>query len=446
MKNIKDIMRKRVNKIYLLVIPILLMGVMLRKVNVPICLAAILPLLFTLNRHEVALVFSFVLPQLFGLIANVFHIGIPGSIIAMIIAILVLWNDFFKIFSRENLLSLWYIFVIYAICLLFWIYGDFSNYGTSKMTGMLFTITWSSISVFMMTSFKDIRYERFAPVFLLVAVTMLAIPWDFMGYVKPDGVFDFETYRLGLQINKMNDLPYVSYHMPAITALIGFSFYISSKKEIFDKWMILCFFVTLYIILVSGTRQALFGISILLCCWFIMRNNRFNFSGIVLSGLFIWLGFFLLQHLDIPAIQQIFDVNRDADSRLNRNWDWPLYQITQYPLLGVGLGNYLNPYTGEYYPHNIFLEILCEMGFVGLIIVAGIVINFIHTHSLDVYFRLHDNTLVFLIILPYFIRANISNDIIGNLEFFIIFFGMYSSQWKIMNEKSVNKPYLYKPS
>lgn len=109
--------------------------------------------------------------------------------------------------------------------------------------------------------------------------------------------------------------------------------------------------------------------------------------------------------------------NRDYSGMLQQNRDY---------LLGSGLGGYSTD-GKRLYPHNIILEILFELGFVGsLLIYIPLLAPFLYGHRLPFSAT---NQYAILPVAAFGIRAMASGDLTGSIEFIsaLVLLGYYVS-------------------
>jgi O-antigen ligase len=142
-----------------------------------------------------------------------------------------------------------------------------------------------------------------------------------------------------------------------------------------NKYWLLTFLILLLTDLLTFSRGGyigLFGgllISIILV-WPIIKTSLKHFI------LFFLISFFLILLIPHNPITSRFLSSFDTTDKSNIHrielWTQSYQKISQRPLLGTGLGAYsytINPtatYRTPIYIHNIFLDIVAELGFIGL--------------------------------------------------------------------------------
>lgn len=122
-------------------------------------------------------------------------------------------------------------------------------------------------------------------------------------------------------------------------------------------------------ILLTLSRGAWVGITIALIFFSILKDRRF----LVLFLVIILLIPFLAPEEVINRIKTITSIESNMD-RINL-WSTTIEMIKDYPILGVGIGNF-RPVYAKYVPvdwkahsHNIFLQFTVELGILGLLFI-----------------------------------------------------------------------------
>ena len=194
--------------------------------------------------------------------------------------------------------------------------------------------------------------------------------------------------------------------------------------------LILSFLLSIIFLLLSGARGSLLGLMIALI--YLSRNirdKRFIFSSIFVILLFL-IFMLLNQEIFLTINRFLILFSGDESSRIYlfsqaiKLWSQDISTI----LFGAGVKSFpIFIYQNDfgYYPHNVFLEILCELGLIGLII--------------------------FLRILFLFFKHRGDNELINTFSIFLIclfcFSDSFDSFYKVffflcLGIKNINKEYL----
>lgn len=86
------------------------------------------------------------------------------------------------------------------------------------------------------------------------------------------------------------------------------------------------------------------------------------------------------------------------------------------------------------YPHNLFLEIASEFGFVGLILMATVVIQYLIMNRSELGCRLKNGFIPFIIFLPYFIHS-IGDGLDHNIVVFILLFFLFNYNQRLQKPR-----------
>ena len=169
-------------------------------------------------------------------------------------------------------------------------------------------------------------------------------------------------------------------------------------------------------------RQGILGIFVLLFFRYVLLiKNKLGYK--LLGMLFlIIIGIFIIKDVQTDAFQSLKEATT-FEELVNRPYAKALMIIDEYPLLGKGLGGYSD--NGSIaYPHNIFLEIISEVGFVGLLMILIISLQAMSYNKFSWRALNANGTYAILLLLAIFIRVNASGDLCENIYFFALLFSM----------------------
>ena len=427
--------KQNIRNIFDIILPMLAIGIYFGYSTSIICIILLIVRVLFLGNDEKAIFFLLFGTAYMGLLFTILEVPFPGSILSLLIGFFIIHKKIFKLIIKYKK-SYRYLFLLILIFFLSYLYGPKTEYSNVKMISIIYVGFLSLIAFLVYSTSTSISNRDLAQILMLVGISYIVIGIDFLSYSKPVNLFDFSYFRISSVSLKKEELLSISYHMPAITVLYGFSFWLSSvvlkKKEII--YLILYGITTLYVILISGTRQALFGffIVIMVRLLFLSYKNRiFNyFLTIIIITLFSQ-SIFNTSSESLNSISQ----SDSIETAMNRDYLRTFEMISNYPVFGVGLGGFYNESISKHkYPHNIILEILCEGGLIMFFLVLFLIRHYLRKKNKVIKYKTSNNSFLFLIFIAYAIRAMISEDLGANVSLFSILLSFV-----ILNNKKLLK-------
>ncbi|MBZ0183555.1 MAG: O-antigen ligase family protein [Melioribacteraceae bacterium] len=310
------------------------------------------------------------------------------------------------------------------------LYSKNFEYGLIKLFHYYIGTIWSIINTFLIVRIisieellKGLRDLLFlsAPLVLLIIITT---PFEY------GTAYKFEINRLSHVFTGR----YLSYG-----TMILFFFFLQNKEKIYLILFSL-FFVGL---ITSGFRAGILGSVILITSYTIykfykgeLKLNKNHLISVFVIGVVSVISVILFNMAVIERLLNIigvFNSSFETGGAIAIRFDayrlaWEIF--IENPLFGAGLGSFnyewFGSLTGTYikYPHNLFLEILAELGIIGLLI-FGYVIGFMVVKSLR-----ESKELFFIILLGLFL-AQFSKDLGTNG----LLFGLAGSLFKVQGTK-----------
>ena len=418
-------LKKYILNIILLSQPLLFAGVMSGILHFGHILLICIISMFLLSREEAAVTLTLVMPPAIGKITSLYA-PIPGSVICLLLATIILNNRIFTIIKPEDKRSLKYIIILTVMFIFWYIVSGMGEYANIKMSELFINIPLGCFNFYILKHESKIDTSKIALMFGLYAIFLMSLAYDLFGYIKPDGLFDFISYREYTMELKRAGLPFLSYHMPAMFASSAIAYLLSSKNRLTTIYLI-TISTYFWLVLVCGARQGLVSIVIIVFLWFILKDQKIKIKSIIMAIGTILIFYYILIALDVETIQVMFDSDATLGDSFNRDIDYPVSVIKSLPIFGVGFGNYMNPYSGEWYPHNMIFEIIIELGILGFMLLAILLISFGKSNKFNIKKRLPNGALAIVLFTPLLTRALISSHIGANIIVFIAFFILFQA-------------------
>lgn len=417
-------MLKKKLKIYfpILVILFLLGGVYFGYANVWFCVSVFVAVLTRLNREEFVFVMLLTGAEYFGAVARIF-VGftvIPQFIVYLIV-LAILFQRIVPLFRQNRVVNRLFFFLL-AIFAVTYIYGPQHAYSDTKLLRILLYGVLCFWTFLIYNGKSNVNPQKLAYVFAVVGVTYIVIGVSVYHFGTPSSVLDFGYF--GRASARTAEGFSLSYHSVGLAALYAAVFLLSPKddKYVLTSLSIILLLISIFIALISQMRQGVLGILLLMFVRYVLLMK--NKMGYKLLGilLLVSIGLFMFNDVQTDAFQAVVNANTFEEA-VNRPYDKALMIMDESPLLGRGLGGYSD--DGKiYYPHNIFLEIINEMGFVGLFVIIVLSLYTMRYNGFSWKSLNANDTYAILLLFAIFIRVNASGDLTENIYFFALLFSM----------------------
>jgi len=341
----------------------------------------VLPLAFCtilLQFYRVGLIGNIVmcflfLPQFFGALMNGIRISGMGGYFIILGVLLLLYGLITKkiIIHKplKSFIALLLLFLLFFISLKFSTGGDWAleKWVQTARNGIFALVAF----LVLFSNVKKINTILFGTYLILYSFFLLRVSLFVNDISGPLNLFDFGfmRYQTVESLGYNSSVFSISYHMPGYYALQGVALMMMSIKEINKRYLISSLVLSLLVILYSGARQTIVIIVILFFLWGILEQK------------FLWKSFFVILillfgvlwlYIKNQGIEELFAPTVELGYvEGGGRGPWLLRGVELFvrnPIFGVGFGRY--SLWGSYgiYPHNIIIELLCEIGIFGFII------------------------------------------------------------------------------
>lgn len=293
--------------------------------------------------------------------------------LSVIVAFYILWLRGFKLQRRAFILVMLFAgFASYAGFSLIWTAGD--EYATEKAFYIATLTFWPLVATAIIIAQDARRLHRF--LFVLVLFSGWIAFEAFLNYLRSGGT-GFVNALGGnyLGIGRVIGLG-------ALVALVYLLFFAQNRLLKVVALALFGFFVML--LFVVGARGPLLA-TVLAALVPLLMGYRFSFaSGVRLKryvlplvgiiGVGIAATAYLIETGNLTTSLERMFVLLESDAGTSAGERIDLYAATitlwtENPIFGQGIGSWpvlMGPSVGQEYPHNIFLEVMAELGLVGL--------------------------------------------------------------------------------
>ena len=385
------------------------------------------------------------------LLANVFKSAFPilpvdANIILFAWSFLIAMKRIFVNRSIHRLASIpLLVFGLFLLTTLLSLVHTPSVIYSAEKTLILFSFSlWSFLGVFLLINNKK-SLEVFLSSFMLIAVaTSIYVLVDYFTSTST-GSFS----RIG--VDGVNSLGLG--RMTALGSMVIISVYLfNSNKTNFKKSLsVIGLGVLILVLMLTGARMALLSLAFVIVLFLALKTFKFTKRDVLLNKGAVKVAFSLIP---IPLIMIPFQDSiqtmltrltflfnssgHGSYSQRAERFSFAFDVWKNNPILGDGFGSYAINYTGideRYYPHNIILEVLSELGFIGFAIFGALLVLPFFLHN--VLKSNHLQVCVLLMFIYTFLNANTTGDINDNRMIFTFLALLYL--FPLFSDEKVNE-------
>lgn len=416
-------------KINYLLIPLLIVGISLGYTIFPVTILVLLPLLFLTNRHTVGVFLLMYGGPLGGVIRAMYPIlPVYGFLLELIG--LFLTKDLISNLFHHNSRNVLNMFLTLAFFGLFYLLGPQDDFAKDKYMAMCVHGFFMLLGYYVFEKSDNINVEGLAQILILTAICMFTYVIQTVGMTR-GGIIDYNWFRDQLvrfdYINNYEGGTLVNYQHIGMSVLYSVAIYLSQLR--LRTWNTIFYvFFSSQLVLVSGARQALLGVILIIALRMVVfrvKNiGRVNLGRIflMLIGLFVIgvIALTIVQNLSIDTLNKTLE---DGDTGRMFHYLSAISVFLDHPLFGSGIGGF-HAITDQAWPHNFVLELLCEVGIIGTIIAGMLLVLPVVRKKQGILHVTTSNLFYFLILTAIFVRIMVSGDLRESIEVFSAIFAI----------------------
>jgi len=292
-----------------------------------------------------------------------------------------------------------------------------SEWGQDKFANFLFPGVFLSISVFVLM--KSYYFsESIMRSFLLAGIIFFVV---FYAYDLSAGLNIYHrrdtNFVKGLNAIEMG-------RVAGLFCLVSILLFFFKKSQLYVS--VSLFILSGYWVFMVGTRGAFVALIISVLIFYFYYENKGS-RILHMSAIFIFM-VFMLNVFDVekyPLFSRLLELVQDDFSTRETSagarvyfWGEAIDQFIQNPIMGIGFGRFADIYG--VYPHNLFLEVLVEIGLIGFI--GFLLMMYMSLKSVVFLLTSEEKKNVFFASLwvYYFVNSMFSGNLIINQEFFVM--------------------------
>lgn len=369
--------------------------------------------LYSMNNETRGFALMCFAAPVLGALFFVLHIPLTAYFICLFLGLVFLRN---YIKSRLNINEEFINFgLLVIIFLISYLYGPQHSYSKSKLIYIISIGFCSIIYWKVYCQSPKLQFLALAQFLCLISLLFVYIAFDFYQFKHPAHIFDLDFFRSSYSFIMKNTDMVLTYHSVGIPAMMGIALILSSSElsKLRKRNVVTLLLPLIILLLIAQARQAIFGTFIILFIRLIIDTRISLNKKIGFSVILAFASLLILTNLKSEAIEDAMNATTLSQG-LNRDYDNAFNILETDFFLGKGLGGF-STNGARAYPHNLFLELFCELGMVGTLLIVMIV--FVPLVVKPDRFRLltKSNFYALPLIAAIFIRSMMSSDLIESI-------------------------------
>lgn len=289
------------------------------------------------------------------------------------------------------------------------------SYSSEKFISMMMNVIPYTIAFSHLILFREKHsFGHIGLMFVLFSIFLLGFMNEQMG-AKADLnsiLFSFAGFRVDINeyLGGDKEIFHVSYQSIGMYGCMGLIYTLFSTEKESKQFRTLAFILSLFVVWYAAARQALLLFAIIVLSYFVLYKGLSVKNVFILSIIFLG-GLILLQNLDADSFNFLMGSTEGKDSARDRIIHDAMNQFYQNPVLGVGFGRFYH--MGEYgcNEHNLFVELLTELGITGCLVFILFCAKPLLTSYNYVKHHIQTFAPFLLILFSYFLRSMVSSDL-----------------------------------
>lgn len=413
-------MKNRISLLINLSIPLLIAGIFYIPALFPICLVIIFTKMITTDRDTLGIFLLMYGGSLSGITRSYYPFIPVYGLIFNFIGLWLLKDWLIELFQKRSSSIIYMLFII-AVFGGSYLMAEHTPLANNKIVGIIQHGLMIIPAYYVISSSKKLSNNDLFQLLILTSIAYVAFTMAQYN-ISATTFYDFNWFRSSSEAYAYfeQESMLVSYQGVGMSALYGYTFLLASKDISSNKKLLLyASIISFYIIMLSGARQAILGFLIVVFLRYALFNKAASFKKVMYLLPAVLLTYFIFSFIINLGSES---VNRTVESGIGDRELLYLESIrlfTENPVFGVGLGGFATRNAlGSVWSHNMILEILCETGLVGSILLLIIVFSYWRRNKISLFYITPNGNYYFLILAALLIRVMVSGDLTLSIEVF----------------------------
>lgn len=289
------------------------------------------------------------------------------------------------------------------------------SYSTEKFIAMMMNVVQYTIAFSHLILYNEKHsFGHIGLMFVLYSIFLLVFMNEQMG-VKINLntlLFSFAGFRddINEYIAGDKEVFHVGYQSIGLHGCMGLIYALFSADKYAKQFRTLIIVLSALVVWYAAARQAILLYAVIWLAYFTIYKGL-SIKNIIMISLLIIGGYVQLLNLDNDSIEFLMGSTEGKNSARDRIMETAMSQFYNNPVFGTGFGRFF--IDGEYgcNEHNLFVELLTELGVIGFLSYIGLCAK----PLISSYHFIKRNMLTYapylLILFSYFLRSMVSSDL-----------------------------------
>lgn len=411
-----------IEKLFVIILPLLLIGVYFGLTPFILCVLLVIIRMLTSSRDTSGFYLLAYSGPLAGIIRTLYPSLPIYGVLLMIISFFLLKENWFS-FLKETVKTR--IYMILAILVFIFSYIFISEY-TQYAYNKIINIIISGISMFycyyVYNHSTKIESTKLMQLVMLTSIGMLAFAQQFYN-IEVGGIFQYGIFRESCSaFDKLHNYEtqlLTNYQNIGVYMAFALSIYYAQCK--LKKHEVLLYsLIGIQCLMTCSARQGLLAFIVMIILRIYVKGQGKNILGkLTLISIFLFVAYYIISTFGGEVVSSSIE---EGDEGRSIRFALAIDIWKNYPLFGVGIGGFSRIVGFANYPHNFFLEILCECGIVGLIALMCVVGIFLMSYRIPLNAVTASDSYIIVFVSAMFVRFMVSADLTSSIDLFAILF------------------------
>lgn len=411
---------------------------------IPVAACLVAYCVITSNRYENIFLLLFFYSFAIGIIMRFYNISGIGGMCVPLGLLILSWHVFtrkveFYHFGHSvvPLLALLALFGVSALT------TEGGDVAMKKYTDTIYHgMTALAMFTYLFSNLDRINTQRMGLYYILYSFVLLRMSIPIDGIPGPENIFDIGFLRnqiISMGLLEESEGFMIFYQTLGFYCMQGLGLFMIRLYDEKTSTILTVMSIALLLVLYTGSRQAILTFFIMAIVWSLLSEKGSLISKVMIPLFVVYVIGSLLQTL-ISEGNLLNSVYSEGYVQGGSRGPWLLAGIQQFlshPIWGVGYGRYAIFGVYGSYPHNMFIELLCETGLIGFSVAIFFATRFFMPSRTAF-------PVVLYLFIAFFSRAMVSDSLAYNIQNFALIFSLpalkewiayYEGDWDLTQEE-----------